>query len=245
MLPAKKQSISTRLAFYAKLADKLDAIGQQLVAILCDFEQQAVTVGQLSVEHLMSQSQVYSSLQLLVTGVQSAQVRKQTNLERNAGEANNKSAEKSVGSTWSPNVYEMYLIEKRLDWPQWKRDSTRFVRQFLFLLASLVVSLAVSAICLSPAFKSQLHLSANHFASTFLRSVGLNGLIGRQASKSQCSLPVLNGLQSAFLPAFDCNNCADLVEVTKVSDLDYHQFQTRQVCSLIAFCLIIFPQIPS
>lgn len=221
MLPAKKQSISTRLAFYAKLADKLDAIGQQAVAILCNFEQQAVTVEQLSVENLLSQSQVYSSLQFLATSVHRAQVRKQTY----RAEANN--AEKSVGGTATPNVYEMYLIEKQLDWPQWRRNSTRLVRRLLLLLTSLMISLLVSAICLSPAFKSQLHLSASHFASAFTQSIGLNN---ERPNRNYCSLPVLNGLQSAFLPPFNCSNCADLVEVTKVSDLDYHRFQIRQVC---------------
>lgn len=222
MLPGKKQSITTRLAFYAKLADKLDAIGQQAVAILCNFEQQAVTVGQCSVEHLMSRSPVYSSLQFLVTG--SAQVAKQTNAER-SGESNN-NAEKSAQAN-TLNVYEMYLLDAQFDWPQWKRNSTRLVRQFLFLFASLVVSLLVSAICLSPAFRSQLHLSANYLASSFTRTAG--GLIGKQAASDEnyCSLPVLNGLQSAFLPPFDCNFCADLTEVTKVSDLDYQQFQRR------------------
>lgn len=231
MLPTKKQSITTRLAFYAKLANKLDAIGQQAVAILCNFEQQAVTVGQCGVEHLMSRSPVYSSLQFLVTG--SAQVVKQTNPERNAAEANNNAeksgAAESAQAASTLNVYEMYLLEKQLDWPQWKRNSTRLVWRFLFLLASLVVSLLVSAICLSPAFRSQLHLSANYFASSFTQTVGLNGLVGKQAASNEnyCSLPVLNGLQSAFLPAFDCNTCADLAEVTKVFDLDYQQFQSR------------------
>lgn len=213
MLATKKQSINIRLAFYAKLGDKLDAIGQQLVEILCKFEKQAVTI-----EQLIAKSQVYNLLQFSLA--ENAHVHKRTDEE---------SAE-NVGSNVHSaklNVYEKYLNEAQTNCKQWKRNSIQSARRFLILFSYLLVSLLVSAIWLSPAFRNQLHLIIIYFISSFTQFVGLSSFISQESTRGFCSLPIINGLQSAFLPPFDCDNCANLTKVAKVSNLDYYQFKDR------------------
>ena len=197
MLTTKKQSINTRLAFYAKLADKLDSIGQHIVHILCNFEQQAVTARQL-----IEQSQIYNSLQFLVTGYENVTKENVTHVDQTAEEL---------------SVYEKYLIDKQF------RSKRFFIRKILILLTNLLISLLISSICLSPAFRNQFLLILIYFLNSFTQLIGLNN----QQHTNYCSLALLSGLQSAFLPSFDCNNCANLTKVAKLSNLDYHQFQAR------------------
>lgn len=208
MLP-KKQSITTRLAFYSKLSDKLDAIGQQLLSTFCNLDpKQAVTV-----EQLMRQSQVYKSLQFLVDVNQNSHVQQNDlNLEKVRTE-----------SLSNLNVYEKYLIEKRTNWT--KLNSIRcFFGQLLILLCILMICILVSTICLSPVIRNQLQLFLIYLISSFKQFIGLNST---EMNKNYCNLPVLNGLQSIFLPPFDCDNCVNLTEVAKISNLDHRQFQNR------------------
>lgn len=226
MLPTnKKQSITNRLMFYAKLADKLDAIGQQLVdlIILYNFQrkkqpnytaEQAVTV-----EQLISKSQVYNSLQFVVTGVNLKKREVSETLEKS-----NARTEANAGPL------EKYLIDKGPIWRKVEQNSIRSIPQIASIFSIMSIFLLVSAIFLSPAFRNQLHVFVFYFLNSFNQFIGLSNFLNKQsieANNGYCNLPVVNGLQSAFLPPFNCDNCSNLTRIAKVSNLDYHQFQKR------------------
>lgn len=213
MFTTKKQSINgRRLAFYAKLSKKLDCIGQQLVDIFCRFEQQAVTT-----ERLIFKSKVYNLLRFAID--ENAHVTDQKIVDSN---------ENLISKEQNLNLYEKYLGESQTSWNELKFNLKRSSGQFFFLLTSFIISLLISTIWLSPAFRHQLYLIFLFLISSFTKLIGFNGLrIEKEFSTGFCSLPLINGLQSAFLPPFDCNNCANLTKIDKLSNLDHHRFRNR------------------